>query len=189
MNSLKWWYPTPISKCSKLVLRPVFKVSNPDTGRRTNFENFEIGVAYHHFKSFQSCTPARGRTRNFEKLVNNEVPPPCSKSSFSFLPLGAASPLPRHGRGDALRTGWGQLGALRQPKVVFLRPKGVRQGVGQAFFHVSALWGGSEAQFSLRCIGCCAAGRVIGHRLLCSVGTRAEGPTLKTLKLAWVPPF
>ena len=41
----------------------------------------------------------------------------------------------------------GQLGALRQPKVVFLRPKGVRQGVGQAFFHVSALWGDRKPGF------------------------------------------
>ena len=79
----------------------------------------------------------------------------------------------------------GAVGSPQAAQSGLLAAQGGSTGDWASIPHVSALWGGSEAQFSLRCIGCCAAGRVIGHRLLCSVGTRAEGPTLQTLKLVW----
>ena len=81
-----------------------------------------------------------------------------------------------------------RLGAVGSPQAAqsgLLAAQGGSTGGWASILPCFRTLGGSEAQFSLRCIGCCAAGRVIGHRLLCSVGTRAEGPTLKTLKLAW----
>ena len=44
-----------------------FKVSNPDPGRRTNFEQFELGV----FKVFKVPPPANVPGLNFENLEND----------------------------------------------------------------------------------------------------------------------
>ena len=46
-----------------------FKVSNPDPGRRTNFEQFELGV----FKVFKVPPPANVPGLNFENFENDGV--------------------------------------------------------------------------------------------------------------------
>ena len=94
------------------------------------------------------------------------------------------------------------MGALRQPRVLVWRPKGVRQGVGQSFFHVSAFkgglgggWGGRERSFHrfpsvqrFQPPWCHRHFRVFKVAPPGS-GQLAGGATLQTLKLVVPPSF
>ena len=91
------------------------------------------------------------------------------------------------------------MGALRQPRVLVWRPKGVRQGVGQSFFHVSAfkggLGGGGERSFHrfpsvqrFQPPWCHRHFRVFKVAPPGS-GQLAGGATLQTLKLVVPPSF